>query len=406
MGCSNRCQQLFYRYKCCAYPHRCDHKFTNPCTDYFVTNSSTNHSSPHQPPTTRAPTNPTPSPTSRPSAFPSQPPSKDPSAFPSSFPSATPSRAPSDTTANPTGLRTTSHPSTSPTVRPPSDSLSARQPTMSPTDRDGSVIETASTTTESPDSLSDDEGDTNPHGLFLSTDTIFMIIVIAAFICVCIVCTFLCFKIGRRNKSAVSAQTPKQAKPEISGKRVKMPSFSNLANDVDSNASVPPFPFVVEPKEMAVLNANMPLKKAVNNPGKTKGNNARKEDVFASTAGKRQNDDVLKRNHDEIREWLTKQVGSVYYYDAFVSNGYDSLQFIKEIQSKEELDEIGITGQYQQEILLREIEKLRRVNNNASVAGVNGRDVMGMTGGDEQNKHGNTDEFVVYGDDENTDIYH
>ena len=48
------------------------------------------------------------------------------------------------------------------------------------------------------------------------------------------------------------------------------------------------------------------------------------------------------REQSDIREWLQK-ISLTQYYDAFISNGYDSLAFIADITLKSELEEIGIT---------------------------------------------------------------
>ena len=49
------------------------------------------------------------------------------------------------------------------------------------------------------------------------------------------------------------------------------------------------------------------------------------------------------------------------YIDLFVQNGYESLQFVKEIKSMDDLEEIGINDIEDQMIIIREIDKLRSI---------------------------------------------
>eukprot|EP01084_Bolivina_argentea_P179198 309666_1 len=68
--------------------------------------------------------------------------------------------------------------------------------------------------------------------------------------------------------------------------------------------------------------------------------------------------DVL--NMTDITQWLTFNVGLPKYHDAFISNGYESLEFIKEIKNKAELDEIGIKLKGHQTKIMSEINKLKK----------------------------------------------
>ena len=52
------------------------------------------------------------------------------------------------------------------------------------------------------------------------------------------------------------------------------------------------------------------------------------------------------------------------YIDNFVNNGYESLSFIQDIKSKNELIEIGITKIAHQNRILREIQKLKERDKN------------------------------------------
>merc|ERR1712156_1058087 len=63
---------------------------------------------------------------------------------------------------------------------------------------------------------------------------------------------------------------------------------------------------------------------------------------------------------EEIKQWLINDVGLAKYYSTFVSNGYDSLRFILDIDSEKVLEELGIVLKGHKRRILREIEKLRR----------------------------------------------
>eukprot|EP01084_Bolivina_argentea_P139236 244949_1 len=63
-----------------------------------------------------------------------------------------------------------------------------------------------------------------------------------------------------------------------------------------------------------------------------------------------------------IREWLSSVVGLEQYYDIFIKNGYESLEFIKNIESKGELWDIGIKLKGHQTHILAEIKKLNSEN--------------------------------------------
>merc|ERR1719203_2272245 len=65
------------------------------------------------------------------------------------------------------------------------------------------------------------------------------------------------------------------------------------------------------------------------------------------------------RLREELKLWLIRQVGLPKYYSAFVSNGYDSLRFISDIESERELTELGIVLKGHARRLLAEIGRLQ-----------------------------------------------
>ena len=68
--------------------------------------------------------------------------------------------------------------------------------------------------------------------------------------------------------------------------------------------------------------------------------------------------ETFKTQHDRIRVWL-EIISFPQYFNNFVLSGYDSIEFIKEIQNELELQEIGIGSKSECNEILCEIEKLR-----------------------------------------------
>merc|ERR1719461_1519597 len=85
-----------------------------------------------------------------------------------------------------------------------------------------------------------------------------------------------------------------------------------------------------------------------------------------------------------VRAWLAN-IGLSKYTDVFLSKGFDSVEFIRELKDKSELEEIGITDAKHQSVLLWHAE-LERDKHSSSKQGV-------------QN-----DEFVVVDYDNGTQI--
>eukprot|EP01084_Bolivina_argentea_P203203 347089_1 len=73
------------------------------------------------------------------------------------------------------------------------------------------------------------------------------------------------------------------------------------------------------------------------------------------------NEDMKEDNThvNMVKEWLTC-FGLDRYYECFVSNGYESLEFIKGIESKQELFEIGIKLKGHQTQIMVQINKLKQ----------------------------------------------
>eukprot|EP01083_Nonionella_stella_P011764 33381_1 len=92
--------------------------------------------------------------------------------------------------------------------------------------------------------------------------------------------------------------------------------------------------------------------------------------------------DILNRKI--VKQWLENTVELSQYVDAFISNGYESMQIIVEIQDISELAEIGIVSKQHQTKIKEEIMKLHQDNEIESMEGHGG--------------HGNDEMITVEGD--------
>ena len=98
--------------------------------------------------------------------------------------------------------------------------------------------------------------------------------------------------------------------------------------------------------------------------GSPNGNNMQrlsgKSTVMAleKTLGDNNTDLTMKYDHDGIRLWL-ESIAFSKYFNNFVLSGYESIDFIKEIQNESELQEIDISSKTDCNQILCEIEKLR-----------------------------------------------
>ena len=64
----------------------------------------------------------------------------------------------------------------------------------------------------------------------------------------------------------------------------------------------------------------------------------------------------------ELKQWLMTNCGELickHYFETIISNGYQSLDFLKEMQSQKDLEEIGICWKAHKEKIWSEIEKLK-----------------------------------------------
>ena len=88
------------------------------------------------------------------------------------------------------------------------------------------------------------------------------------------------------------------------------------------------------------------------------------DEVMTKGAEHRENDDVTSgfaesHNHgNEIRIWLSDIVGFPQYVDNFISNGYDTMAVVEEINENNQLMEIGIRDTQHRVRILQEISQL------------------------------------------------
>eukprot|EP01083_Nonionella_stella_P142442 440770_1 len=67
-----------------------------------------------------------------------------------------------------------------------------------------------------------------------------------------------------------------------------------------------------------------------------------------------------KEERMKIKEWMTNQVKLHSYYDILIDNGYDKMEFILDIKSSADLEEIGFNLKGHQLRMLSEIEKYKK----------------------------------------------
>eukprot|EP01083_Nonionella_stella_P128178 388328_1 len=193
-------------------------------------------------------------------------------------------------------------------------------------------------------------------------DAVFGVIVlvfgIVLLICICIVIVF-CVVNGRkdikRNKS-MDVAYPNSG-------RMRIPTVSVVRSSMDYN----------EKKEHFMDDCKDPITPPGSAPRQM---NIELEICEGSAAD---NACVIDDVKEKVRQWLVAidDVQLREYYDAFVDNGYDSLDIIKEIDHNKQLQEIGIAVQQHRETLLQEILKLQEDYDNEDELQIDGQTTTG-----------------------------
>ena len=74
-----------------------------------------------------------------------------------------------------------------------------------------------------------------------------------------------------------------------------------------------------------------------------------------------------KTNYEVMQFWIKHTVGLAQYYKLFIEYGYESLDFVKEINSRDHLKEIGINLREHQTKLLSEIARLKLIDDKENI---------------------------------------
>ena len=74
-----------------------------------------------------------------------------------------------------------------------------------------------------------------------------------------------------------------------------------------------------------------------------------------------------KTDYEVMKFWLEHTVGLPQYYELLIGNGYESLGFVKEIDSRDQLKEIGIILTEHQTKLLSDIEPLKLIEGKENI---------------------------------------
>ena len=276
---------------------------------------------------------PTPSPTNIPSASPTIEPTNDPSSEPTMEPSPNPTI---DPTSEPTfgpSFEPSDEPISAPTMDP--TSVPSNGPTSSPTATDivpepeGTASEWTTTVIVIGYAHNDDDGD-DVRSFWI------MMAVIAGCIVLVAVCfaVFVCIKIKAEKKEENQSIMEMIQSPETQNKDA---STKQSENEKDPSS-----------KEQEMTNDDGMATPMSTPNGDGDGDGDDEMDSF-------------DRN-GEIKRWLTSMVGLPQYYHAFRVNGYDSLEFLMAIQSKQDLREIGVTKKGHINQIWMQIMRLKQEN--------------------------------------------
>ena len=168
--------------------------------------------------------------------------------------------------------------------------------------------------------------------------TIILVIVSVMLCCVVVLCISAKYIMKKCKKKCQNIKHHQSAADMSGG--LKVENINNLVQIQSSNT-------VKCNDSSCSNNNNMPIS-SIQSTTITKG----------ETMGENSTD--LKMQHYGIRIWL-ESISFPEYFDNFVLSGYESIEFIKEIQNKSELEEIGIISVSECNQILCEIEKLRMI---------------------------------------------
>eukprot|EP01083_Nonionella_stella_P167793 564816_1 len=236
-------------------------------------------------------------------------------------------------TLNPSSTRTVS-----PTL-PPVETSQSRSPTQAPFSS-AEVAPQISTTTQLQTDSAEDSPPNNEHFT--------VVLLIGGCIICCVICTIVLFrgcKIRTEKVEAPSVRNQKQA-TEIS---------QSLIDEVELHSSAP--------------NKLNPFKASLNYEERVRNNSVMSEGtkVESATIGGRSIEIIYdddNEKHKNVKKWLEEKCRLQEYLTEFISNGFESMDIIKEMDSKSELAEIGINIKGHQTKLWAEINTLKKESNN------------------------------------------
>ena len=183
----------------------------------------------------------------------------------------------------------------------------------------------------------------NQHDHETSNNFIIIMLVIGLFVLCCIVafCITATYIINK-NKKKRQNNHHEQSKVDIFGV-YKVNNINNLEKIQSSN--------------IIKLNVSRSL-----NGDNTQISSVQSTTIaMVETSGDDNTNLKIKHDHDSIRLWL-ENISFPDYFSNFVLSGYESIDFVKEIQNESELQEIGISSKSECNHILAEIEKLKMVS--------------------------------------------
>merc|ERR1712129_402390 len=107
--------------------------------------------------------------------------------------------------------------------------------------------------------------------------------------------------------------------------------------------------------------------------GTPNGNTSDDNGMMSGFSGMEGRLSALDAKKTKIKQWLTETVELPQYLDTFITNGFESMDFIKAIPNREELTEIGITTKGHQ---LRIMSAIQKLNENKKQNGVHDNDAF------------------------------
>eukprot|EP01083_Nonionella_stella_P176709 618982_1 len=100
--------------------------------------------------------------------------------------------------------------------------------------------------------------------------------------------------------------------------------------------------------------------------------------------------DKTHSNRLELQTWLQNEVGLSQYLEVLVSNGYESMQIVKDISNSTELKDIGIESKQHQMIIMEEIHKWKNKHAKDAQDQDGGLDMITMRASKTMGTRGNT----------------